>query len=114
MSQAIIPTTATEGKKFLKFLLWVAISLLILFLIYILIVYRSISISKIKSLVSSESKKYSDPVAVEKLLMQGVYEILRSPALLKQARIFSKATNIAIEQVVVDNAISLAKDLKYI
>lgn len=103
-----------KSYKFLKGFLFILICLLLIGVIYAFYVGRKASDKTIKKLIAEEAKKYSNPVEVEKLLMQGVREIESSPIRFNQARQFAKSSGAPLEQVLVDSAISMAKNLNYI
>ncbi len=98
----------------LKTILKIAIILLILIALYWFIFLRSINMTTVKTLVAKASANYSDPANVQKLLLQGVREIEASPTALKQAKAYAKISNIPLEQVIVDNAVAMAKQYGYI
>lgn len=116
MENPIAVPTKTQTNKFLKGFMFVVLSLLIVAIIWFIIVNRSVNRKRIKELVSLEAKKYplEKVSAVEKLLMQGVYEIESSPIKFKQAKQYSKASGVPLEQVLVDSSVAAAKYLGYI
>lgn len=109
----------TPSKKTLSNGLKIALFLLALGLIGALLYWffflKRISWIEVKRLISLEAAKYpGKEVPTEHILLQGAKEILSHPHLAKQAMEFSKSSKIAIERVVVDNAIAMAKNLGYI
>lgn len=98
----------------LKIFLWIIIFLLLIYGLFFFFLLRGIKMSEVKLLISKASKNYENPVAVEKILLQGVEEIKSSKNAIEQARAYAKATGISIEQVLVDNAVAMAKNYGYI
>lgn len=109
----VIPSKG-QSYKFLKSFLCVALCIFIIGIIYFYIVGRKANKKKIKVLISDEAKKYESPLEVEKLLYQGVLEIESSPIRFKQATSYAKATGVPLEQVLVDSAVTMAKNIGYI
>jgi dipeptide/tripeptide permease len=101
-------------SKGLKTVLSVALAILVLAGLYWLIFVTKVDMSKVKSLIADQSSKYSDPTQVSTILLQGVNEIISSPVAFKQAEDYAKNSNVAIEQVLVDNATAMAKQYGYI
>ncbi len=96
-----------------KIIIVVAVILLILGIYWFLFI-KKINRTEVKRLISVQSAKYNDPTGVEKVLLKGVREIEESPKAIKQAWAYSKTSSVPIEQVLVDNAIAMAKQYKYI
>ena len=100
--------------KGLKIFIWIVVFILLMWAMYYFLYLRKISMSQVKLLISKASAKYKQPANVEVLLLQGVVEIKDNPKALEQAFTYSKNSNIPIEQVLVDNAIAMAKSYGYI
>lgn len=108
------PVSKSTAKKGLNIFMWIIIFILLVVFVYWYMYVRGINMRTVKVLVADASKKYKDPASVEKLLLTGVKEIITSGSALKQARSYAKSTGIPIEQVLVDNAVAIAKSLNYI
>ncbi len=115
--------TASKGITF-SFIWKVFLSLLAVALlvgaIYWFVFIRGINWTTIKTLISQESAKavqnpnVTRPVDLERVLMTGVQNIIDDPRLFLQAKDYSKNSGIAIERVLVNNALAMAKDFQYI
>lgn len=111
---AITPSKKTLGMG-LKIFIWILVFGLLTGLVYWFFFLKRISWKEIKRLVGLESARYTgNEISTERILLQGAKEIISSPHLIRQAREFSNAHKIAIERVIVDNAIAMAKNMGYI
>ena len=111
---AVLTPTKSTAKNFFYFALWVVLTFLLVFAIYWIFFKPKVSMKEVKRLIGLVSAKYSDPVNTEKILMQGVQEILISPLAMRQAKTYSGSSKIPIEQVIVDNAVAMSKEFGYI
>ncbi len=110
----ITPSKATLSFGF-KLFIWLLVMGLIAGFVYWFFFLKKISWKEVKRLISQESSKHTGKeVATERILLQGAKEIISHPHLIKQARDFATSSKIAIERVIVDNAIAMAKNLGYI
>ena len=73
-----------------------------------------LNMTTVKSLIADASKTYSDPAGVETILLQGVKEIRWNRNLYLMAKDYAANQSMAIEQVIVDSAVSMAKQYQYI
>jgi hypothetical protein len=110
----VTPSKKTLGNGFKILMTILAVGFVAAFLYWFFFLKR-LSWKEVKRLISLESGKYpGKEVPTEHILMQGAQEIVSHPHLAKQAMEFSKSSGIAIERVIVDNAIAMAKNLGYI
>lgn len=116
MTQVAAITPSKKTLSFgLKIFIWLLVLGLIAGFVYWFWFLRRISWKEVKRLISLESAKYTGKeVPTEHILLQGAKEIISHPHLIKQAREFSTGSKIAIERVIVDNSIAMAKNLGYI
>ncbi len=118
MAGIIETPVAIVNKIDWKFV-WKVLVAIIIILVLLLTVYwwrylRGVSWKNIKALVGEEAKKYAKPAEIERMLLQGVRDILADPGTLIQARTYSKTSGIAMDRVLVNNAIAMAKDFEYL
>lgn len=111
--KTITPSKAT-AKNAINFVLWAVLSFLIVIAIWFLLFRVRYSWAKIKMLIAVEAKKYQNPLQAEKLLVEGVDAIVLDPGLIRQAMQYSRSTGTPLEQVLVDNAVAMAKQFNYI
>ncbi len=102
-----------KKKSTKKIIIWIVIILLVIVALWYFFIYVPVDMKKVKTLVAQAAARYSDPIEVEQMLLQGVKDIIYDPAALKEAKIYADAANIDIEQVIVDNAISMGKTFNY-
>lgn len=104
-----------KGKyMWLKIFAWIALFFLVIFLIYWFFFRVKVNMSQVKVLIGNATKDSATAANDQKILLEGVYDIMANPLLMKQAKTFADANNIPIEQVLTDNAIAMAKEFKYI
>lgn len=108
------PVIVKKTYPFLKFVLSVFLAIVAIGAVYFLYIRITVNESTVKNLIAAAAKNYESPVTVEKILLQGVREITHSPLAFDQAKDYAKATNVPLEQVLVDNAIAMAKNIGYI
>lgn len=115
MTAIAVPVpTKKEAGKFLHIIFYILIFVLLMFGIYWFFIKPKVNIKTIRQLIGDESKKYNNPVETQKILLSGVNDILFNPEMIKQARIYASTAQIAIENVLVANAVSMAKQYGYI
>jgi len=111
---ALTPSKSTVNYG-LKIFGWIIIFLLLVWALWYFFIRVKFNKSKVKQLISEASKKYvGNEANVEKLLMAGVEQIAYDRELSKQAKVFADSTGVPIEQVLVDNAVAMAKQFEYI
>lgn len=102
--------------KNLKTWHWILIGVLLILLVVAIVWYLGYRKlwKEIKVLVSKESAKYDQPADVERILLTACKEIVSDPGMYKMAKQYSESSGLPLPQVIVDNAVGLAKQYKYI
>ncbi len=114
-----VTTIATASKGVSVAFVWkTLLALLAIALLFVLIYWfvwlKGLSWPTIKKLVSEDAAKYDNPSNVEKILMQGVKEIVTDYRLMVQAKTYAKQSGMPLERVLVNNSLALAKQYQYI
>lgn len=115
MAEASETITISTRKipRWVKILIGLGLSSVVIFLLWYFF-YPRVDMKKIHELIVAQSSNYTDPAGVEVILLQGVKEIRWDRNMYLQAKAYSKSTNLPLEQVIVDTAVSTAKQLGYI
>ncbi|HYD20021.1 MAG TPA: hypothetical protein VEB40_01000 [Flavipsychrobacter sp.] len=110
---AVVPSGTSKGMR--QLIAALIIFALLIVAIYYFVIRPAMFWAQVKVLVAQEAAAYGNKASeVEKLLLVGVRDIRSDSGLYGQAKAFAKSSGLPIERVLVDSALSMAKQLKYI